>query len=179
MADAPSGSEAEPIVVESASVGQKRKSAGHRQNDDIWQYYSQIPLPQDRAKALHRNYDACCKLCGKTVVGQQKMKDHTSNCSEAPIDSQHTYKRLAEAPKPTASESSSLSKSDAPIAKYVDKGKISSSQLFAWRKMLCIAFIMAGWSFHSVENPYFIKFMGNVRPNFELLSCQQAKLQQS
>ncbi|DBA79192.1 TPA: hypothetical protein ACH3X1_009012 [Trebouxia sp. C0004] len=36
--------------------------------------------------------------------------------------------------------------------------------------MLCIAFIMAGWSFHSVENPYFIKFMGNVRPNFELPS---------
>ena len=172
MADAPSGAEPETIVVESASVGRKRKSTGHRQNDDIWQCYSQIPLPQDRAKALHRNYDACCRSCGKTVVGQpQKMKDHTSTCSEAPIDSQlHAYKRLAEAPKPAAGESSSWSTSDAPIAKYVDRVKISSSQLFAWRKMLCIAFIMAGWSFHSVENPYFIKFMGSVRPNFELPS---------
>lgn len=172
MADAASGFEAEPIVVDSVLVGQKRKSAGHRQNDDIWQYYSKIFLPQDRAKALHRNYDACCKSCGRKIVGQpQKMKDHTSDCSEAPIDSQlHAYKRLAEAPKTTASESSSGSKSNAPIAKYVDKVKVSASQLFAWRKMLCIAFIMAGWSFHSVENPHFIKFMGNVRPNFELPS---------
>ena len=58
MADAPSGSEPEIIVVESASVGRKRKSTGHRQNDDIWQEYSKISLPQDKAKALHRNYDA-------------------------------------------------------------------------------------------------------------------------
>ncbi len=68
MANAASGSEAEPIMLESESVGQKRKSAGHRQNDDIWQYYSKICLPQDRAKAVHRNYDACCKPCGKTVM---------------------------------------------------------------------------------------------------------------
>ncbi|DBB01256.1 TPA: hypothetical protein ACH3X1_001122 [Trebouxia sp. C0004] len=83
MADAPSGSEAEPIVVESASVGQKRKSAGHRQNDDIWQYYSQIPLPQDRAKALHRNYDACCKSCGKTVV---ELTDLFAEYYQADVD---------------------------------------------------------------------------------------------
>ncbi|KAL0033274.1 hypothetical protein WJX77_001528 [Trebouxia sp. C0004] len=34
-----------------------------------------------------------------------------------------------------------------------------------------LTFNMAGWSFHSVKNPYFGKFMGNVRPNFVLPSA--------
>ena len=39
----------------------KLHTKGHRQLDDIWQYYKKIQLPAEKARTLHRYYDARCK----------------------------------------------------------------------------------------------------------------------
>ena len=117
MADHPSGVEPAPTVTEVDSVGHKRK--GHRSNDEIWEYYTKIPLSKDKAESLHRNYDGCCRSCGNTVVGKPKrLKDHIATCEAAPVHTHlHSFKRLAETPKPSASGSSSRARLDAPLAK--------------------------------------------------------------
>ena len=57
-------------------------SKGHRQLDDIWQYFKKIKLDLVVAKARHRNYDGQCKTGGSTVAGKpQVMRKRTSTCT--------------------------------------------------------------------------------------------------
>ena len=80
-------------------------------------------------------------------------------------------KRLAVHSLLTAMAPTAKGSSDAgSMHKYVDKVKVTTTQLKHWRMLLAVAFIMTGWSFATVENPHFVDFMQHVRPNFETLA---------
>ena len=149
-------------------------SKGHRQLNASWQYFKMIHLTKAKAKSLHRNYDGECKACGKRVPGQPaKLKTHLQHdCKQK---SHSTQLRIHQLQAEPSSGASSMPESEAaakpgPMTKYVDKVKISAHQLFTWRKMLCLAFVMTGWSFVTVENAEFVTFISHIRPNFELPS---------
>ncbi len=147
---------------------------GHRHLDDIWQYYKKIRLPNDKADTLHRNYDARCKYCGETVVGKpQMMRKHTSKCTSTSHTGQ--LHALSEQAKQADSHASNQSRNQSAASeangqpktcqldKYVDRIKITPHQMKRWCMLLAIAFVMNGWSFSSVESPYFKDFVQHVR----------------
>ncbi|DBA78730.1 TPA: hypothetical protein ACH3X1_008640 [Trebouxia sp. C0004] len=55
--------------------------------------------------------------------------------------------------------------------------KTTAAQKLRFSTLLCVAFITCGWSFRTVEDPEFIEFIQNLRPNYELSSqCSNAEL---
>jgi len=170
-------SDVEPIVIDDS----KKRKIGHRQEDHAWDYFTKIKLSEESAAKLHRNYDARCKSCSETVVGQpSKMKQHlTKQCKHISQAGQlHIFAKQAAAGNSVGSTSASQPQQsvDGPMAKYVDKVPVTKTQKNHWWKLLCIAFIMTGWSFMAVENEHFRTFMQHVRPNFVLPSAYSAEL---
>ncbi|DBA88041.1 TPA: hypothetical protein ACH3X1_005022 [Trebouxia sp. C0004] len=153
MADHTAEADFEPIDLDDVSG----KPKGHRTEDDCWDYFKKIKLSEaDRIK-LHRNYNGKCKSCGNTVVGQPyKLKQHLTGCNKASLSSQvHALKSQASAAKSGDTSSAQSQQVDsAPLAKFVDKVRVTAYQKEAWWKLLCITFVMTGWSFAAVENPH-------------------------
>ncbi|DBA87996.1 TPA: hypothetical protein ACH3X1_004978 [Trebouxia sp. C0004] len=108
------------------------------------------------------------------------MKQHlTKQCKHVSHTGQlHVLAKQAAAGNSAGSTSASQPQQsvDGHLAKYVDKVPVTNTQKQQWWKLLCIAFIMTGWSFMVVENKHFKTFMQHVQPNFELLSTHSAEL---
>ena len=165
----------EDEVVEVVEATKKRKT-GHRQEDPIWQFFEKIPLDKAKAAQEHRNHDAKCIKCEKLIPGKpEKLKRHVANDCKNASQGDQLY-ALKQQAKVGASESGSNSTanpiqqpSPGSLTRFIDNVKISQSRM-KQQFLLCITFIMTGWSFSTVENPQFVDFMKNVRPNFELPS---------
>ncbi|DBA90278.1 TPA: hypothetical protein ACH3X1_003568 [Trebouxia sp. C0004] len=47
-------------------------------------------------------------------------------------------------------------KASSPMKKYLDRATIGSAEMRRLQLLLCLAFVMCGWSFKSVESPFFV-----------------------
>ena len=164
------------LLIDVVEVTKKRK-IGQRQEDPIWQFFEKIPLDKAKAAQEHRNHDAKCKKCEKQLPGKpEKLKRHVANDCKGASHGDQLY-ALKQQAKVGTSESGSDSTADpilrpcsSGLSRFIDNVKISQSRMKQLQLLLCITFIMTGWSFSTVENPQFVDFMKNVRGNFELPS---------
>jgi len=155
-----------PLGSSTFASSKKRKTGG-RPEKDAWLSFDKIELPQAKAKSLGRNYDAQCKACSETIPGQpQHMYKHLAKCPGLqPSDQMAAMNKIADQGNvSTASTSANLPSS--PMKKYLDKAPISKDGMMRLWLLLCLAFVMCGWSFRSVENQQFVNFLQNLRPKF-------------
>ena len=155
----------------SEPYAKKRKAAGRPADEQIWNHFDKVQLPEE-TRTLERNFDAKCKHCTEVIPGKPyKMKDHLSHCEHASnsdrmqADAMQTSTAASTSSQPTAT-----SPSKRITAFGVDKAKIRPAQLLALNTLLCVAFVTCGWSFRTVENHEFKNFMAHVRPNYQLPS---------
>ncbi|DBA74002.1 TPA: hypothetical protein ACH3X1_010826 [Trebouxia sp. C0004] len=70
---------------------------------------------------------------------------------------------------------SAASNSNAPkkksMKKYLDRTPIGPAEMWRLQLLLCLAFVMCGWSFRSVKSPFFVDFCQNSRPKFDYPSA--------
>ena len=151
MADPTAEADAEPIVLDDDC----RKQKGHRTEVDCWDYFKKIRLPKAEADKLHRNYNAVCKSCGDTVIGQPyKLKLHMTGCNGVSLSGQvHALKSQASAAKSGDTSSAQSQQVDsAPLAKFVDKVRVTAFQKEAWWKLLCITLVNKNDAMELVSN---------------------------
>ena len=148
------------------------KYKGHRRPDPIWDQFKKRKLSADKAAKLKRNYDAECNACGTEVAGKpQMLHRHVAECKKvAPHVQIAALKEQARQAGSEDSGSAEQTNSTAPLDKYVDRVKVTPNQKARWQYLLAVAFVMTGWAFRTVEDPHFVNFMAQVRPNFELPS---------
>ncbi len=96
------------------------------------------------------------------------MKEHVSLCDQATLsdrmdaDSQQISNAASTSSQPVNSPPKK-----GLLASFVDKAKITDTQRKRLHVLLCLACITSGWSFRTVENPQFVNFLQNLRPNYK------------
>lgn len=96
------------------------------------------------------------------------MRQHVATCNKVELKDQVFALKQQQKAAGVQNDDSKGSNSDSEtILKYVDKVRVSGSQLQHWRMLLAVT---TGWSFATVENAHFVTFMQHVSPNFDLPS---------
>lgn len=101
------------------------------------------------------------------------MRQHVATCNKVELKDQVFALKQQQKAAGVQNDDSKGSNSDSEtILKYVDKVRVSGSQLQHWRMLLAVT---TGWSFATVENAHFVTFMQHVSPNFDLPSDYQLR----
>ena len=53
------------------------------------------------------------------------------------------------------------------MKKYLDRATVGPADMRRLQLLLCLAFVMCGWSFRSVKSPFFVNFCQSLRPKFD------------
>lgn len=158
------------LAGSSTATTKKRKIASTgRKESACWGSFEKIELPEERQKALQRNYDGKCLACGTVVTGKpSELNRHLSACKEIGLSDQLVALTHATAKgASSASSSGQQNKMSSPMKKYLDKAAIGPHEMRRLQLLLALCFVMCGWSFRSVESPFLMQFCQNLRPNFE------------
>ena len=170
------------LAGSSTSAPKKRKLASSgRKERPCWDSFEKIELPEERARSLGRNFDGKCLACGSVVTGKPKdLNRHLSECKELAPGDQITALMAAATQAGVTAETGHLASGSAtkpsestkkssrsPIKKYLDRATIGPAEMRRLQLLLCLAFVMCGWSFRTVESPFFVGFCQSLRPKFE------------
>ena len=157
----------------SGGVGHlSKKRKGGRPESSAWDSFEKITLPEDKQKSTKRNYDGKCLACGEIVKGQpSNLLQHLANCDHVDTTDQMAAMSEvvargssgnAQAPAGLGVDATSTSGKDknksSPMKKYLDKAAIGPAEMRRLQKLLCLVFVMCGWSFTSVDSPFFLDF---------------------
>ena len=120
------------LAGSSTAITKKRKIASTRRKESAcWGSFEKIELPEERQKALQRNYDGKCLACGTVVTGKpSELNRHLSACKEIGLSDQLVALTHATAKgASSASSSGQQNKLSSPMKKYLDKAAIGPHEM--------------------------------------------------
>lgn len=160
--------DSDAVASASSSAASKKRKVG-RPPGVHWQGYTQIELKEKGAG--NRNWSGKCNACGLIVPGKSTdLNAHKADCNKSGNAAQlSALVNSVKAGGGTVADSKTDTAQAArqqSLAGYADR-QLSSAQNKQLQRMLCLAFVLNGWSFRSVQSPKFVAFLKAVRPSFE------------
>ena len=142
-----------------------------RKLNNVWDYFTRSPLNKSPG-----HFSGECIFCKQkwNCVYVNHLQSHLANdCVECPCEVQNYYLGYITAENSNDDSNKRRRMNNQPsIEDYFENKSLPESKLNLINQALVCAFVCCGISYDIIENPFFLEFLKQLRPNYQPPTCK-------